>query len=765
MLENIIEACELGSLARRRKSPLEFCTVRESKLEDELAQGWKVVRHNSGGTVRLSREKTKPILLEDRAWSLLYALGFSHLSGHGGAWVRHKAQDGDPTSNQVDVVGLDEDVAVALECKTAAGPKKAVDFDMEVARLALMRDRFSMSVHSQFPQDHNRACVLALLTWDLMISDADSERARKENVVLLNEHDLAYYEELAGHLGEAAKYQFFADLIPGRRVHGLKLELPALRTKVGKYTCYSFAVRPEYLLKISYVSHRKKGKATDIGTYQRMISKSRLKKIREYISNDGIFPTNIVINLEGKKCTRFDEKKDIACPEGAEYGQLTLTPAYKSAWVIDGQHRLFGYSGHPRAKTSYLQVLAFEDVQSSIQAQLFIDINHEQKSVKKSLLHELFGELNWDAEDEDKRIGAIIAKTIQALNDDMDSPLKGCIRLTDDKKTPRKCISSDSFFTSMDKTPGMYQVRKGLEYGPFWAGESLRTLKRGILVLKEWFRLAADGAPDWWEIGSGEGGGLAMNDGIAIMLEILRDVFAHLSNVEHVRLVQLTDSELIEKIRPFGAAMGAHFHALGPDQRADFRAGARGIQGQTAQRRKIEKVISAALPAFSPPGLKEYVEAEEQKTNEKAYPVIQRIERTLKSVIIDTLKAEFTDGAESWWYQGVPEKNRTEIAKRVEQDQGKLGGREDYFDLVDFRETALANWLLFDSQLTRTAKGNKAVRTEWLVRLNNLRKIVMHPSKGRVLTVDELAELHSLDEWLQTQLRSADNEPQQTEPD
>jgi len=60
------------------------------------------------------------------------------------------------------------------------------------------------------------------------------------------------------------------------------------------------------LLKISYVSHRSKGKASDVNTYQRMISKSRLNKIRQYITEEGIFPTNIVVNLEKKRIT-FDK--------------------------------------------------------------------------------------------------------------------------------------------------------------------------------------------------------------------------------------------------------------------------------------------------------------------------------------------------------------------------------------------------------------------------------------------------------------------------
>jgi DNA sulfur modification protein DndB len=127
-----------------------------------------------------------------------------------------------------------------------------------------------------------------------------------------------------------------------------------------------------------------------------MIAKSRLKKIREYISEKGIFPTNIVLNVE-KRFLNFQRVKqandEVDRDSSGVLGWLDVRPAYKSAWVIDGQHRLFAYSGHPRAATSHLSVLAFEGLSPSMQASLFVDINAKQKSVKQSLLQELYSEL------------------------------------------------------------------------------------------------------------------------------------------------------------------------------------------------------------------------------------------------------------------------------------------------------------------------------------------------------------------------------------
>ncbi len=84
-------------------------------------------------------------------------------------------------------------------------------------------------------------------------------------------------------------------------------------------------------------------------------------------------------------------------------GWLDIRCAYKSAWIIDGQHRLFAYSGHVQAAKARLSVLAFEKLPSSTQAQLFVDINAEQKSVKQSLLQELYAGLHENATEPEMR--------------------------------------------------------------------------------------------------------------------------------------------------------------------------------------------------------------------------------------------------------------------------------------------------------------------------------------------------------------------------
>jgi DNA sulfur modification protein DndB len=107
------------------------------------------------------------------------------------------------------------------------------------------------------------------------------------------------------------------------------------------------------------VSHRAKGKASDIDAYQRLLKKSRLRSIREYIDEGGIFPTNIVVNIAESRWLTFERGKQEAEGKNSVFGWLNIRPAYRIAWIIDGQHRLFAYANHSLASKSLISVMAF----------------------------------------------------------------------------------------------------------------------------------------------------------------------------------------------------------------------------------------------------------------------------------------------------------------------------------------------------------------------------------------------------------------------
>lgn len=753
---------ELTTLARARSRPYQTQSVHQKLVDEAVVEGWSVLKKGKL-TTRLQRPKPLSAHFEDRVWTLLFRMQFDFLSGAGGAILPLDLKNLSGPSNQLDVVGIDSELLVGIECKTSEKYAKRPQFQEELAKFSSFRERLRKAAETQWPSERKRQTSLLFFTCNINLSENDRERAKEAKVFLFDEKDLEYYEKLVAQIGPAAKYQFFADMLPGKTIGGLEIKVPAVKTKMGPYNCYTFPISPEYLLKISYVSHRNKGKASDINTYQRMIAKSRLKAIRQYISDKGIFPTNIVVNLE-KKCIDFQRVMQENSHEESEasgtLGWLNLKPAYKSAWIIDGQHRLFSYSGHPKAKSGHLSVLAFEGIPPSAQARLFVDINAKQKSVKTSLLQELYSELNWDAVDPAVRVQAIVSKAVQIMDSDKDSPLFERIRTADSTKDAKRCISLAALYGALEKQ-SFYIVKasKGhlIETGPLWAGANEDTLHRTITLIKGWLNTIRDGALDWWELGSAEGGGLAMNDSVTACINVLKSVLVHLEQNGR-NLHQLTPSELVDAVRPYAAELGCYFGNLGLDDRKRYRD-LRGSQGQTARTRRCQQAIREKFPKFNPPGLDEFINGEKEQNNLKAKQVIDRIEILLKAVVIEELKQEYATDSNSWWQEGVPKPIRLEVTKRQENDDNKRGQREAYFDLIDYRNISLANWSLFQNLVGYGKKNeSKDRQTKWMVEVNEFRNQVAHASSGVMLKLDALVQLEQYEEWLKNKVSSVDDD-------
>jgi len=750
MLNNILKIEELGGLPRARARDYETKTVAPSLAEHLQTEGWSLDKQNRK-SIRLRKPKTHGIAFQDRVWILFYRMQFPLLSGEGGAEISLDPKNPESPKNQIDVVALDNEVAVAIECKSSEQAAKRPQFQNELAKHSLIRERFTACARTQFPATHKRQVVLAMFLANAILSDNDRARAADQNILVFDDKDLEYYEQLASHLGPAARYQLLADMLPGKSVPGLEIRVPAIKTKMGGFNCYSFSITPDYLLKISYVSHRSKGRRSDVSTYQRMLNKGRLNKIKEYITEDGIFPTNIVVNIDRNRLQFERIHQEGSSEDGGIAGWLSVRPTYKSAWIIDGQHRLFAYSGHERANTAQLSVLAFDGLAPSEQAKLFIDINAKQKSVRQSLLQELYAELHWDSDDEAIRVRAIISKAIQDMDSDPESPLFGRIQTADVVRDAIRCISLTSVFAAIEKA-GLHlgKEKKGhvIEYGPLWAGDNEATLKRTEYVLNRWLDAIRAANSDWWDRGAGEGGGLAMNDGVTTCINVLRSVFQQL---EGEKLIRLDNEDLFEVIRTYAAALAEYLASLSEQERKSFRE-LRGAQGQIRRTRTCQAAIRQRIAGFNPPGLDQFIQQEKAQTNAHAKEIIDDIERKLQKTVLEELRRECGEDESGWWMVGVPKPVRLKVSQRFEDEGGKRGGKENYFDLIDYSKIALENWRLFEPILAYGKSGSKEKRLSWLNFVNEKRNIVSHVSSAVTLTLEELAELRDYQQWLTRQI-------------
>ena len=113
---------------------------------------------------------------------------------------------------------------------------------------------------------------------------------------------------------------------------------------------------------------------------QRELSKKRQREIEEYISSfDAAFPNSFIVTIKSD---------DVVAQEG---DVLKIRAHEKAASIIDGQHRLAGFTAS-NSGAFELIVSIFIDLPIEDQAMLFATINLKQTKVNPSLVFDLFEE-------------------------------------------------------------------------------------------------------------------------------------------------------------------------------------------------------------------------------------------------------------------------------------------------------------------------------------------------------------------------------------
>ena len=218
------------------------------------------------------------------------------------------------------------------------------------------------------------------------------ERARKLSVKLIDARRVAYFVSLYRDAGVGVRDLFLGDVAP-RIIHLEETQVPALAVRVGgKREAFVFSMNAHLLLPRALVSHREvHDPESGVMGYQRMLSKGRLKAIAKHIEVHKSFPTPIVVVLS--KNIRFDLGKSNEGTGRSRLGHLWLSGKPRTVQVVDGQHRLFGYSLLPWSEDHVLHVIGYRESDDLDPATMFVDINSKQKPVSSGLMWELFPDI------------------------------------------------------------------------------------------------------------------------------------------------------------------------------------------------------------------------------------------------------------------------------------------------------------------------------------------------------------------------------------
>ncbi|PLW79927.1 hypothetical protein C0585_05255 [Candidatus Woesearchaeota archaeon] len=468
-----------------------------------------------------------------------------------------------------------------------------------------------------------------------------------------------------------------------------------------------------------------------------MINKNRLKKIEKFIKNGGYFPNSIIINIDTNRKMKFEKAKN-EHHSNLDLGVLELPQKYKSAFIIDGQHRLYGYSNLEQKKGHVIPVVAFENLPENEQSELFVDINKEQKSVPANLLRSIMSDFKWGSENPKDAITALKTKIFNELNYKEDSPFYKRIVLSEEKKDEIKCLTLHTLINSgLSKTNFFHSIEKGHinKIGTLMNNNSELTIseryQKSLIKCCEFidtiFQKIRASLPEQWEAGKTEKGFIAMNNPIAAIIQVSDKLLNFVIEEEKIDTYKFDGKELANKILDYLEPLTDFVKSLTYEEIKRFR----NIFGSTAPKkisREFEFAINQRYPEFCPKGLKEWIDSHDGKYNKQCYEIGTFIEKDLIHKKVETnLKNKF--GEENWWLQGVPVEVQKGAGIRKIEEQSKKH-ESNFLTLIEYRKIIQKNWDIMENEFSDpNAKSGKKNKTEWMVSFNNIRKKYSHPQR------------------------------------
>jgi DNA sulfur modification protein DndB len=566
---------------------------------------------------------------------------------------------------------------------------------------------------------------------------------------------------LAEHLGRATKYQFLAEYLGGQKIPELKgVTVPAIRGKLGGKTFYSFISTPEQLLKICFVNHRTLADPLALPTYQRLVKRSRLKSIGEFIKSGGFFPTNILINFDEKR--RFDKKETNESTD-VQFGNLHLPDKYKSAWIVDGQHRLYGYSFvDPIFSKQNVAVIAFEELKREDEANLFVTINHEQKSVPRTLLDELDADLKWGSSVPAERLASIAARIVQSLAETVGRPLFRRVIAQGMKGDDSVCLTMPEIKGGVVRSHligRLAQKRKLAIGGPLSADTDERTVARATKAINlffEEFRLAN---PTRWDLG--RRGGFCVNAGIRALLLLFEATIEHaIAEKRGFDPSNAPPGEIVDEAITICKPLIEVLRAIPDDQFIERFSGKYGSGGPSEYFYELSQIIWSENKKFNPEGLEEHIASKDDKRIKQAESTIRFIESRVSDFIIDYFKK--LHGPNYWNYIGTKEMRVKAYERQQEYPPEKQLELEAYLDFIDKKKIIekQEHWSTFKPVFDIPLSGEKgyAKNLKWMDRLNELRRVVAHPHK-RAFKTEDLEFLEWIRKAFEEKLLSIDTAP------
>jgi DNA sulfur modification protein DndB len=407
-------------------------------------------------------------------------------------------------------------------------------------------------------------------------------------------------------------------------------------------------------------------------------------------------------------------------------------------------------------------VVAFENLSKTEEANLFVTINHEQKSVPKHLLDDLEGELKWGSDVPSERIGSISARLINLLNTDVGWPLFNRITQQGMPTTSRTSLTIPALKDALRKSGLVGRAmlnNKVYDHGPLCGTTDAETLDRARSAINEFFSLISNANMHEWE--SGRDGFLCTNTGVQAYIILFGSLIKYweantASNSREMEIeeVLMGIDEYVKPIREF-------LEASTPAQiKQEFQVQF-GSGGPPEYYFRLCKLVKAKYADFQPDGMADWEAEQSEDRVKQADTRLKDIVSEMRNYIFSVFRLLYGDRNNAYWERGISDKNVKGAAyqRSLDYDIEERLPLETYLEVVEMKKIVENKgvWPTFKAVFNIPEPGEKgqAKNLKWMERINELRRIPAHPARERKYKVEDFEYIDFIYDELMKRLESS----------
>lgn len=464
---------------------------------------------------------------------------------------------------------------------------------------------------------------------------------------------------------------------------------------------------------------------------------------------------------------QFEKASNTSDDSNADIGILNIPNAYGIAYIIDGQHRLYGYAGTEKYKfTNTIPVVAFHNMESRQQLQIFMDINENQKAVSKDLRIDLEEDINWESKQVDSRLKALRSSIIKVLANDNSSVLANKISVGEDTSNLASSpfesgLRHSSLLPTATKTSYTKDVdvcmynTKNLDHNK----AMIECKKKVSAFIQKCYNYAYQELDE-----------MIFNDfilcnrGTYAFIALIGSINKHL--VETQKITQFEPLETrMNAISPYLDILFDYLHNLPAEDDSELRI----IRGQQAEKTwlcRFQNSVHKKNPEFNPDGLETWIKTQDSGLQERGREFASEIFPIIKESVLQKLQDLYDES----WEDSVKDIKKNCLSRYIQNF-----GDDENFDLQtvewtdalemsDLKSIIEKNWTLrnpidpnyqpFCKEFAIQVNDSFSTKNEklaWISDYMKIQKTIADP-KGKKLTPQQVSKLEFIYNSLKAEL-------------